>query len=688
MTCAATGMVLVCALVTLGGTQQKQSKGLDRGTLWKALQNVERERPKPLPQHPGNIYLEGEDVLLKMPDDLSSDATSWKVLDDRGKKLAAGSLAKADQSNEKTVNLGRIGVGWYRIEFLNKDGNVVSWTSSAVLAPLLAPVSQDSPICIDTAVSWFSHGDQAKQEQFANLAALAGINWIRDRIRMSEIHPTAETFAENTTYDTAAEAAKRNGLKILQVFHDTPAWATNEKLDGPRAGGRFPRDLRVVYNYCRELSKRFEGTVQAWEPWNEANIENFGSHTTDEMCAFQKAAYLGFKTGSPDVTVGWNAYAATPMRMHTQGIIENETWSYFDTYNIHTYDWPHSYLQLWAPAREAACGRPMWITEADRGMKRATDAPWFDLTREGELRKAELMPQSYACSLFAGAQRHFHFILGHYTEESNKVQFGLLRLDLTPRPAYVALAATGRLLAGARCLGRWRPEDSPETNIYAFRAKPDGLERDVLVAWSEKDVDWPQRGKTKANWEPPAGLQVHGVYDYLGRWLGRKVPAQLTPQPIFVLLKPGQANQLSLEKPETHEFRQPAVSPIVLQLQMTASSSVKVHESPWSQGFVHTADPNEPQQLTVWAYNFSNETKTGQINVDALPQGCDITPKQWNVTIPPMDRTSMQMTLSKPIILKAPTTENWFRLKGRFNQAAPPVLAFQIYSKTAITQNN
>jgi hypothetical protein len=54
--------------------------------------------------------------------------------------------------------------------------------------------------------------------------------------------------------------------------------------------------------------------------------------------------------------------------------------------------------------------------------------------------------------------QHFHFILGHY-HEPNGVQFGLLRRDLTPRPAYVALAAVGRLLAGARTLGWWHPDE-------------------------------------------------------------------------------------------------------------------------------------------------------------------------------------------------------------------------------------
>jgi len=200
--------------------------------------------------------------------------------------------------------------------------------------------------------------------------------------------------------------------------------------------------------------------------------------SVDQMCSWQKAAWLGFKAGAPEVIVGWNATAAVPTPAHTEGALANETWPCFDTYNIHTYDWSHAYADLWKPAREAAAGRPLWITEADRGTPHLKNAPWFDQEPRLERLKAEWMAQAYASSLFAGAQRHFHFILGNY-QEPNGVQFGLLRLDLTPRPAYVALAAVGRCLAGARPLGRWQP--GQDVQVYAFRARPDGVERDVFV---------------------------------------------------------------------------------------------------------------------------------------------------------------------------------------------------------------
>ena len=145
--------------------------------------------------------------------------------------------------------------------------------------------------------------------------------------------------------------------------------------------------------------------------------------------------------------------------------------------------------------------------------------------------------------------------MGNY-QEPNGVQFGLLRLDLTPRPAYVALAAVGRCLAGAKILGRWRP--GQDVQVYAFRAKPDGQERDVLVVWAEKEVDWDGRGTTTADWKLPSHLTLTGIVDYLGRSRGTVFPTPLTSAPTFVFLPLGQAASLPLNPPPALAHAAPA----------------------------------------------------------------------------------------------------------------------------------
>jgi hypothetical protein len=634
---------------------------------------VQRDVPRVQGEFAG-VFLEGQTVTVAVPAEAASKAVRWQAVDDRRVVTSLADLA----ASASRVELGKLGIGWYRIEFLEQDGTCMAWTTAAVLAKPTAPVPQDSPICLDSATAWFARNDGDKQDRLTRLAALAGANWVRDRLRWNDVQPQRDGFVESeTTYDTSARIQTAHGLKVLQVFHDTPPWAVAEG----DTRGRYAGDLRDVYRLCKAMAVRFRGTVHAWEPWNEGNVATFGGHTTDEMCSYQKAAYLGFKAGDPNILVCWNVSTAVPTRLHTSLVLLNETWPYFDTYNIHTYDWPDSYERLRQPVYDAACGRPIWLTESDRGIPYATPEPWCDLSRENEIRKAEFIAQSYASSLFAGADRHFHFILGHYCE-GGRIQFGLLRLDETPRPSYVALAAVGRFLAGARCLGKWDIEGQPNAHVYAFQAKPDGKHQDVLVAWAEKPGDWDQRGKTVADWTLPQGTAVEEVYDYLGRSLGSAVPAQLRPPPIFVLLAPGESKRLPLREPQQSPFRSGVAGPIVLQLHMPASTSVNIDQIPWASDIEHKVQPETEIELPLYAYNFSERPARGRITVEHAPAGWRLTPSAWDVTLDAMGRTRLDCRFLRPEASSDKSSaDTWIILRGDFGAAGRPVLAFRLISQ-------
>jgi len=635
---------------------------------------VEPNRSRAIPVAVGaGVFTEGQTVTARIPEEALTQATRWRILDDRHAVVAAGTVnAKGD-----AVDVGRLGIGWYRVEFLKTEGQCLTWTTLAVLARPRVPVSQESPVCVDSATAWFARDDPVNQENLARLASLAGVNWVRDRMKWREMEPTPGVLAQGTTYDSAADIQAQYGLKVLQVFHDTPPWAVSEG----ESRGRYASDLRRVYQFCRAVARRFKGRVQAWEPWNEGNVSDFGGHTADEMCSYQKVAYLGFKAGDPNVIVCWNVSTAVPTALHTQVVLENRTWPYFDTYNIHTYDWPDSYERLWRPVRAAASGRPIWVTESDRGIGYETPEPWCDLSPEGDIRKAEFMAQSYASSFHAGAGKHFHFVLGHYHEARNQVQFGLLRLDRTPRPSYVALSAIGRFLNGAQCLGRWMLPDQAQAHIYAFRARPDGREQCVLVAWAERPGDWDRRGRTTVDWKLPAGLAIEGVHDYLGRSLGTEVPGQLRSAPIFVLLAPGAAQHLVLTRPTPSAFRTGKPSRMVLQLHMPRQTSIKLQAIPWASDFEHRVEAGVTTDLPLYLYNFGDQPVRGKVAVTHSPSEWTLTPRQWTVTLKPMERRRLTLVLTKPQTLSAEPSDNWIKLQGDFDGEEQAVLAFRCISQ-------
>ena len=639
-------------------------------TNWQALQHVRRGIPT-AQSHPGNVFLADQAVQIAVSEGCR-EAAKWRVTNETGAEVVCG--ATQDHAVAQ-VRIGKLPVGWYRIAWLDAGDRELAWTTAAVLAPLVEPTPQDSPICVDAAIAWFAKDDPVKQDQFSQLAALAGVNWVRDRMRWRDIQPKQGELLVGTTYDSSADIQNRHGLKVLQVFHDTPPWATSER----QGTGRFPADLRHVYDFARAMSQRYRGRVQAWEPWNEANVANFGGHTIDEICSYQKAAYLGFKAGDPEVTVCWNATTGVPTERHTDGVLLNEASSYFDTYNIHTYDWADEYERLWKPARRASCGKPLWITESDRGMAIDANSPTRDLSAIGQVLKAQYVTQSYVQSLHAGARRHFHFILGQYGE--GKTQFGLLRHDLTPRPGYVALAALGRLLAGARCLGRYQEPGRPDLHAYALRARPNGTERDVLVLWIEKNADWPARGKASLNWSLPSGLEIEQVYDYLGRRRRLGDPLELTSAPLLLVLPRGQCSALPLTRPLESPRRTDVRSDVVLQCVLPRGAAMNIKRIPWAWEHEYAFPCHVQKQVRLFVYHFGHQAVRGIVRLERVPEGCQLQPQEWQVELEPMQRKelTLNVTISKEQAGQA--DEDWVTLRGDFGPDHQPIVAFRFTTK-------
>jgi len=617
-----------------------------------------REVARPLPGHPGNVFLAGEEVQIPV---LPGPAL-WRAYDYDDRMVADGNI----RSGQAVVRPGRMGIGWYRLDLLTAKGEAVGHSTFAVIEPLAAPTPQDSPVCLDSATCWFSSGyrfpgdptesRKRNMDIHANLAALAGANWIRDRMDWGGMERTRGTFSADTLYDLSVARQTSEGLNVLQVFHDTPAWAIDRVLDGNdgKARLRLPRDLRDVYRFGRAMAVRFRGQILAWEPRNEADLDMFGGHTVDEMCSYQKAAYLGFKRGTPQVTVCWNVFGL-PTSLHRDGVLNNEAWPYFDTYNTHTYSRPEHYLRQLATIREGACGRPIWLTECGKPALYVDGKEPRDPTIENMRQQAEFIARSYACSLFSGVDRHFFYILGDGIGQPT-MSYGLLRRDFTPRPAYPAMAAVGRFLAGAKCIGRVTP------SVYAFRAWPDGVERDVLIAW----------GSAGAPCTIPASATVESVHDFLGRRLGPEIPRENGMRPIFVVMPKGSARSLSLESPPERSPRRAGTpSPVVLQVSMPRQSTRLT-----DQAYEIPAD--RPSQIPLYVYNFGDETTTGVLRIEDQPASLAAKLDSAPIRLAPMERRRILVS----VVPRGPARELaagvQVKIRGDFGGNGRPVVAFRL----------
>jgi hypothetical protein len=604
------------------------------------LGSPDRALPKPLPEHPGNVFLAGEEVVVPLPGDWTGP---WRVVDYDGKQIAEGKgLGK--------ISLGKLPVGYYEIP--REDGKPP--IGIGVLAPLGAATPRTSPIGVDTSVPW-ALGN--KLPEAANLCTLAGINWARGRLSWIDMEPSQGQFAPAGKYDAAADEFHRAGIQMLQVNCFTPPWAGQAKL-------RFPTDLRDAYRFHREMAKRWKEQVQAFEPWNEADWVQFGGHTGAEMASFQKACYWGLKAGNPDVIVCQNVFAN-----HFPEVIAdfhaNQAWPYFDTLNFHHYWTMDGLPKYYAQFREVSGGRPMWVTECnffhkDWGGGVGADPKTGEFTAEGLRRQAAQVLQVFAISIDGGSVASFWFGFPNYRE--GDTQFGVLRADLTPRPSYLALAVAGRLLADARPVGRLKSANKDFWG-YLFRAKPDGREQLVLVAWSMKGTE-----SIKLPATPLA------VFDTIGR---EQRPAGTTldvaQAPVVVLFPPGLRNQFEYEPAATMPPKaEGKPSPVVLQAVVPAEKSKsKVSWRPDSQ---YQVDSDGPERIPIYAYNFGETQAQGRLTVTG--------PKDWNlairqeVTVKPLDR--VELALSYDLSQAAHRTREVVKIDGDFGPAGKSLLSLRL----------
>ncbi len=584
----------------------------------------------PLAGHPGNVFVAGEEVEVPLP---AGQAAAWQAVDYEGKPVAGGT------SSDGMAHLGKLPVGYYQLQREGEDKQ----TSAAVLARLEAATPADSPIGLDVAMAWF-YKTEAQQRAAANLCVLAGINWVRDRLNWAEMEPQCDQFVPHNIYDDTARIQAEAGLRVLQVNHVTAKWA------GPDPN-HIPDDLRDAYRFYREMARRWKGQVVAFETWNEGEETPFGAQLGSELAAMQKASYLGLKQGNPQVIAGQNAFTSGSLPI-LEDYKDNQVWPYFDTYNFHHYVDVDRFSEIHARHRPISAGRPMWLTECN------IDPGKPESAAEAVRLQAERVARIYAASLYEGSAATFFFILPEYSE--GRLDFGLLHADLTPKPGYPALAAVGRLLAGAKPLGRVKAADAG-TWAYLFAARPDGKPRQVLVAWSEK------AGST---------LKLAGKVEAEFDHIGRAVPIpdadgelRLDRGPVFVVLAEGSDSGLALEPPPAPpELLTQTPCPVVLQA-FAPRERVVLGRSAYS------ISSKQSQGLSIYAYNFSDQVVRGELAVTA-PEGWKVVCADA-VELNPGDRKELPLTIGGKIGPAA--IVQTVRITGDFGAAGRAVLSVRLY---------
>lgn len=557
-------------------------------------------------EQPGNLFAAGSAVVVQVK--AAGPTCLWQVMDFDGAKVAEGNVSLTDGAGQTQVPA--LPYGYY--EFSCQCGEAKGKMSFGVVTDHSGQAPPAGRVNVDAAAAWLT-----KPEQFQNVAKMLrmmGIGWVRERFSWGATEPE-KGKVDWRQYDAIADAHSGQGVRVYQIFHDSPGWTR------PNAKTPNPDDLRDVYRFAQRIGTHYKGKVSAWEIWNEPDIA-FWPDLSDSYAGVLKAAYLGLKSSDPAAPVLMGSFCRG-LSEFDSGVLDSGAADYFDVFNWHCYSPPADYAPTLAKYLELlkahGCDkRPVWLTECGIAL-RATE-PDGELNAADERKQAEFLPRSVASSLAAGTDRHFFFVFPYYLE--NGVQFGALHRDLSPRPVCLALATAVEWLGQAQYLGRLTLPQAADAMALAFRT---GDQR-MLVAWSDKPKEVTL----------PVGVTQVTVADAVGKRTivqapGGKLTLTLKPAPQYVvgLGEAAVAGAVGPVRP-LGQMPQNKPCPVIVRGQVRGLKTDKSHDD----YLVGT----EPFTYSVDAYDLTSDRPAqGTLTVQA-PAGWKIEPRTVEVKLAAMER--------------------------------------------------
>ena len=121
---------------------------------------------------------------------------------------------------------------------------------------------------------------------------------------------------------------------------------------------------------------------------------------------------------------------------------------------------------------------------------------------------------------------------------------------------------------------------------------------------------------------------------------------------------------------------------IVLQVLAPHSDRVRVEDRPWSESYAYGFRQDEPVELALAAYNFGKERVKGQIELEHLPGGWQLSLGARRLELDVMGRTVLPLTFSVGgNTTGEPARDGWVVVRGDFGLAGRPALAFRMLAK-------
>ena len=152
----------------------------------------------------------------------------------------------------------------------------VAVSPKPAVSPLASPAPSPSPLAgarvssTDPAIHVFLWGNSNTTARDLQLARDAGFHWVKQRFEWRNIEGRNKGAFEWNEPDRIVDAISQAGLKIIARVDNQPQWASTS-VQWPGSGP--PDNPKDWSDFLTALATRYKGRIQAYEIWNEPNID-------------------------------------------------------------------------------------------------------------------------------------------------------------------------------------------------------------------------------------------------------------------------------------------------------------------------------------------------------------------------------------------------------------------------------
>src|SRR5437879_10204274 len=177
----------------------------------------------------------------------------------------------------------------------------VASSSVAVASP--SPLVGGKLSSTDPAIHVFLWGNAATTSRDLKLAKDAGFHWVKQRFEWRNIEGKNKASFEWDEPDRIVDAISQSGLKVIARVDNQPKWAATS-LTWPATGP--PDNPKDWSDYLTALATRYKGRIQAYEIWNEPNLDREWGNKKPDPTAYVsmlKSSYQAIKAADPQALV-------------------------------------------------------------------------------------------------------------------------------------------------------------------------------------------------------------------------------------------------------------------------------------------------------------------------------------------------------------------------------------------------